>query len=341
MPSFLRSPLLHFLLLGASIFAAQGFRASHEEGSPPEAHRITLDTQRLAELQQGFVDQAGRRPDAGEIERMIEAEVDEEILYREAIARGLLERDGGVQTRLIQKMLFLEGATQIEDAGALLARATRLGLHHEDVVVRRILVEKMKLLGSMLDADERVRPEEVSAAYQARGEALRAPDRLSLVHVFLSRDRRGETLEAEARALRERLVATEMSPAEAVAWGDPFPLGHRLEDRSLPDLERSFGGHVGEAAFALPLGVWSEPVESAYGLHLVHVDARAPGRIPPLEAVGERLRLALEEQRRAAKLEALQTDLRARYEVVLPEQTPPPLVESRDHGPREETQEPG
>lgn len=340
MPLFLRSPLLHFIVLGALLFAAQGWRAARTNSTETGAHRITLEADRIAELQRSFVQQAGRRPEPAEIARMIEAEVEEEILYREAVARGLLERDGGVQTRLLQKMLFLEGGAQIEDAGGLLSRAVALGLDREDVVVRRILVQKMKLLGSKLDADQHVRVDEIAAAYREQREALRAPERLTLAHVFLSRDRREAKLEPAALDLRRRLIQDDTPPSDAIALGDPFPLGHHLERQSQHDLQRRFGARFGESAFALEPGGWSEPIESAYGLHLVRVESREPGQIPPLEAVSDRIRLQLEEQRRAANLEALQTDLRARYEVVLPE-TDAPLVESRTPSPQQATQESG
>ena len=333
MPTFFRSPLLHFMILGTLLFATQAWRAARPTAERGESFRIALETDRLVELRRSFVEQTGRGPDSAEMARMIEAEVAEEILYREAIARGLLERDGGVQTRLLQKMLFLEGGTQIEDAGALLARAVELGLHREDVVVRRILVQKMKLLGSQLDPEQRVRVDEIAEVYREERETFRSPDRLTLAHVFLSRDRRGPTLERDARALRRRLIEHETPVSEAIALGDPFPLGHHLDRRSRDDLARSFGARFGEAAFALESEGWSTPIESAYGLHLVRVEARERGRIPPLEAVTDRIRLQLEEQRRAANLEALQTHLRTRYEVVLPDDGPGRrgLLESRAH----------
>ena len=40
-----------------------------------------------------------------------------------------------------------------------------------------------------------------------------------------------------------------------------------------------------EGLAALPTGEWSGPLESAYGLHLVHIDARTEGVLPPLDEV--------------------------------------------------------
>jgi len=212
--SWIRSPLLHFLSIGMALFVADGLRealvpftrfatfapflplATEQDPAPLQ---IEIDAARLDMLEQGFVTQMGRAPDPDESVRLLAAEVDEEILYREALARGLLERDGGVQTRLIQKMLFLDGAAGIENAGELLRRAKQLGLDQDDIVVRRILVQKMRLFGSTLEESERPSWESIAARYAQTREAFREPDRISFVQVFLSAD--------------ERLGATQVQPS--------------------------------------------------------------------------------------------------------------------------------
>ena len=42
---------------------------------------------------------------------LIAQAVDEELLYREALARGLDEHDVDIETRLVQKMMFLDEDT--------------------------------------------------------------------------------------------------------------------------------------------------------------------------------------------------------------------------------------
>ena len=121
MRALLRSPLLHFLVLGTLVYVLQGASETPTEADAVD-RVIAIDPARMAELRTTFTEQMGRGPNEIEVARMIDAEVEEEILFREAVARGLLERDGGVQTRLIQKMLFLEGEATIDEAPDLLAR---------------------------------------------------------------------------------------------------------------------------------------------------------------------------------------------------------------------------
>ncbi len=322
-----RSPILHFLLVGGLLYGFQSAISAPigvaADETRANARQIAFDEEYIADLRRSFSERAGRQPDESETRRLLEVEIEEEILFREAVALGLMERDGGVQTRLIQKMLFLDNDSRLEDAPALLARAIDLGLHRDDIVVRRILVQKMRLLGSSLAQDERPGPEEIAARYREERESLRMPERRSLTHVFLSRDRRRDSLEADANAVRERLGTTTRDRStrgvEPSSLGDPFPLGHRLDSRSEVDLARSFGESFGATVFALDPGRWSDPIRSAYGLHLVRVESVSPGRIPPLEAVADRLRLEIEERRREENLSGLLNDLRSRYEILLPE----------------------
>ncbi len=327
----LNRPLVHFLCAGALLFGARGLlQASGLEAVGLEAAdaagaRIEIDAARISELEDEFAGVAGRRPARDELAGLVERAVDEELLYREARARGLDAGDGGVDARLLQKMLFLEqGAAPSEpaDAAALIDRARALGLDREDLVIRRILAEKLRLQATAIAAAETPDEFALRRAYEARGEALRTPERRSFVQAFFARDRRGAPMEQAADEARRRLA--DEPPAQAVAArpaaivpGDPFPVGQRIAARTRDELDRLFGAGFGEKVFALPQDAWSEPIESAYGLQLVSVEAILPAEIPPFERVRDRLRLEQEEAIRARKLAALLAELRTRYEVAV------------------------
>ena len=98
----LRSPLFHFLALGALLFAANARLVARD--AEAAQYRIALDATRIAELERDFERQVGRAPDARELDGLVEAHLEEEMLYREAVARGLLERDGDGQLQLTPRM---------------------------------------------------------------------------------------------------------------------------------------------------------------------------------------------------------------------------------------------
>lgn len=62
----------------------------------------------------------------------------------------------------------------------------------------------------------------------------------------------------------------------------------------LPDALESAPSYTGDGTLgtgvvahldAIDLGAWEGPIRSSYGLHLVRVDARTPGRMPTLDEV--------------------------------------------------------
>lgn len=342
----LRTPLLHFLAIGALLAGGRawlardpaataratttgatgtgprtepepGPRTETAERAPMERPAVVLDAERITELAASLARRTGRPPSRAALAPLVREAFDEEILFREAMARGLDAHDAAIEARLVEKMLFLDDAATVDDAPALLARARALELEREDLVVRRLLVEKLLRLATTLSPDETPDAAALERAYQARRERLRSPDRFDLTHVFVGRDRRGDGVEAEAQSLLRALERGGRADASIRRRGDPFPFGAVLVGRSADELDRIFGPGFGARVGALAPGRWSGPIVSAYGLHLVRVDGREPGSVPAFESVRERLRLELEAERRAAKREALLAALRTRYELAV------------------------
>ena len=108
----LREPLVHFLLLGALLFGVWQF-AQDGRGATTPSKEIRLTVEELTQLALVFQSQWRREPTPEEFGRLVENRVQEEILYREALAMGLDKDDTIVKRRMAQKMQFLA-----EDVGA-------------------------------------------------------------------------------------------------------------------------------------------------------------------------------------------------------------------------------
>jgi hypothetical protein len=93
----LGQPALHFLVLGALLFA--GHRVVVGE---PNAIVVTPSVK--ADLVRRFQDEQGRAPTAAESEAALRAWKLEEALFREALRRGLDRDDRGVRSLLIEKL---------------------------------------------------------------------------------------------------------------------------------------------------------------------------------------------------------------------------------------------
>ncbi len=188
---------------------------------------------------------------------------------------------------------------------ALAREAVRLGLDEGDAVLRRRLVQKMELwLEAHLALDE---PDEddLEAERAAHPERYRIPARITFAHRFFASARPDAIGDA-----RDALAAG--APASA---GDPFLLGARFEASPRAEVVERLGAGFAEALDAAPVGAWSGPVQSAFGVHLVRVEARTPARVPPLAEVRERARDEVLRARRAEARREAERALVARYAV--------------------------
>ena len=101
----LRDPLLHFMILGAVLFAVYALATG--VFSSNQARRVEIGGAEIEFLVANFERQWGRGPTPEEKKRLLDARVREEILYREALAVGLDRNDVVVRRRMVQKMELL------------------------------------------------------------------------------------------------------------------------------------------------------------------------------------------------------------------------------------------
>jgi hypothetical protein len=109
----LHQPLLHFLILGATLFALWTWLG--DRGRSDEK-RIVVSTEKVEMLAALWQKQWRRPPLPNELQGLIDSYVREEVLYREALAMGLDREDTVIRRRLAQKIEFLaqDLATQAE-----------------------------------------------------------------------------------------------------------------------------------------------------------------------------------------------------------------------------------
>lgn len=100
LPRVLQEPLVHFLVLGALLFAAIAF-ANHLKRPV-----VRIDAREIEQLASYWEQQSQRPPTRDELAALIQERVDEELLAREAIRLGLDKDDLIVRRRLAQKMAF-------------------------------------------------------------------------------------------------------------------------------------------------------------------------------------------------------------------------------------------
>jgi parvulin-like peptidyl-prolyl isomerase len=307
MARLLRAPLAHFLALGGVLLALRGWF------DPPRAPRprVVITAADVARIAEAWTEEHGSSPDAAAMDGLVNQAIDEELLYREALARGFDRQDGAVRERLVRLGGFV-GEESARDRESLERDARRLGLERSDLVIRRHLVEMMELAAGWVGEAGLPSEPELREYLARHAEDFAQLARVRLTHVYLSEDARGEATTADALALLEELRGS--GAAAGAGRGDAFIRGAAF-DGSRDELARAFGRSFAEAVERAPSGAWFGPVRSIYGFHVVWVHRREPGRTPSLEEVRGRvlqrwLRERADERRRAAV-----RALRAAYDI--------------------------
>jgi hypothetical protein len=273
--SWLRQPLTIFILLGAALFAID--RAWNGAPEPLDgAHRIVVTTSQQQTLLEAFRAEAGRNPTPEETRQRLNRWIEEEVLYREALALNLDRKDLIVHRQLTQKMRFLLNESANVPAPT-------------DADLQKWLDQHMERYGK--------------------------PTTISFDQVFLGRGEHGGHLQKDAAAIAAKLA---VQPDQFMGLGDPFPQGQHVDDASPTILRRDFGAAFATAAESLPQSVWSHPITSGFGLHLVRITARRDFQPVPLADVRERVltdyQLAQHAQATQQAVEALKKKYRVEYE---------------------------
>ncbi len=287
--------LLSFLVLGALLFFGKRAVETH-----------------LSERPQLFV-----QVQASADEREVERAIDEAVLLELALSSRSALIDPLVRDQLLRAMRLQEHARGQDHDQALLEQALSLGVHRVDPVVRqRLIFQAQQVLRASLQAPVPTRAE-LQAYRSLHVDRYREPARVSFRQVFLSRNRRGKQLQADATALAQRLTNPQLGPSAIAALSDPTLLPFELERASVGEIDARFGPGVGQRVHSLAEARWSGPIASSYGVHLVYVTARHQGRLP---ALAEQQRRVLSDFRHDAGERALKAAVRTRregYRIVL------------------------
>ena len=307
--------VLHFVVGGVALFAINAFLRPPGKPAAPVAARapIVISSARIAQLRHDYTRETGLVASRQEEQRLIERAIEEEVLYREALARGLHLGDRSIRYRLIQKMSFL--ASEEADEEKLYRQALELDLGREDVVIRRLLIHKIRFVMKLSSGVGEPTDAELLACLERKRDRYLQPARISFTHVFLGTEKYGESLASEARHLLARIRAESVRPGTGVALGDRFPLGHEFRLRSEKALEKTFGSEFARIVFGLDRENWSGLVRSGYGLHLVWVAEIRPARLPALEDVRARVAGALIHEERERRYREMLARLRQQYDV--------------------------
>lgn len=324
----LRSPAVHFALVGGLLFA--GSRIFGPAAAPVETTRLEVSAERIDAIRLEMAFELGRSPSAEELRLALDQWIDEEILVRHALELGL-DREPAVEQRLALIGGFVAGEASDEpggdrasNVGVLAQQARELGLHRSDRVVRNILVDRASRLIREAVLSRRPTDEALDAYLHDHADDFSTEPTHALLHVEV----RGERQRAE-RLLGE-LRAADPDAAEVTSgvWGDAPSVDASQPALPEPEISRRLGYRFAGTLPGLPVGGWSGPVESRYGWHLVKITERNPGALPPLDSIRDRVEARMLRELAGRWLDERMRMLRASYDITIAgEESGRPLAE--------------
>jgi hypothetical protein len=322
---WLRNPMLHFVLIGVGLYGVSLlWSPSGPEQDSGVRDPIRISADRIQAMEADFERRWGKAPSSEEISALIEQNVEDEMLYREARLLALDYEDASVKRRLVEKMRAV-GESPARDPDALVREARELGLD-DDIVIRRLLVEKMRILLAQDPAAQPLTESELVDYLERNRDRFEQAAELSFSHVFLSEGTRGANLEKDAQAALAQLRTFNPPYSAVLELSDPFLLGLEIRAYSKSRVTARFGTSFAEQVFALQPGLWSNPIASPYGLHLVRIEEKAEPRLPGLAAVRQQVAAELEKERAEAQLARGLAHLRELYEIRVDLPLPDPTV---------------
>jgi hypothetical protein len=239
--------------------------------------RVGFTTADVAQVRATFERTWSRPPTAPELQKAFQRYVRSEVLYREALARGL---------------------------------------DRNDPVVRMSLVRKITMLGTAQAQATDPTDEELRAYFELRSERYRIPASFTLMQVYLNRDKRSDSVRKDAAQLLVMLRDQDPGAEELAGLGDTSMLPNLAREASEHDLARTFGNEFRDAVVSLPVGQWEGPVESGFGLHLVKITRREESRIPEWVEVRDRIQTDLLYEGRKAAEDQFYAEVLPRYQIV-------------------------
>lgn len=188
-----------------------------------------------------------------------------------------------------------------------------LGLDRDDPVIKRRVRQKLEVLAEETSPRGEPTDADLQAYLQTHADAFRKPPVVTFEQILVTPAGSDANAEAAVASAR-RALARGADPAK-LGVGTLLPRAER--DLPLDLVGRTFGERFAAQLESLPVGAWAGPIASGYGVHLVRLESRAPGGLPPLEEIRGTVQREWESERRKRALEADYQRMRAGYDVVI------------------------
>ena len=279
--SLMRKPLFHFILIGALIYVFYSFLIEEKAAGTGESNRTIIVTQaEIAFMVDSWQKRWNRPPTEEEKDGFTNAYIKEMVFYRVAL---------------------------------------EMGLDKNDVMIRRLLGQKVQFITNDLIKPQEPGENELKVYFKNNIDSYTLPERITMTQIYFDPDlREGQTLiDAENTiGLLKKIDINSVNPND---YGDRLMLQNHYPHRTEAEIARLFGNEFAKSIIELKTNEWHGPILSGYGTHIVYLHSRQKSDPPDFDKVRE---LVLEnwlDEKKKELNDLYYKGLLARYDVVIEE----------------------
>ena len=198
--------------------------------------------------------------------------------------------------------------------------ALALGLDKDDTVIRRRLQQKMEFLTD-LGVDELAPSDtDLDSYLKAHPDKFEIDPLTGFQQIFFNPDRHGDKIDQDAEATLKTLRT---NPAiDPATLGDASLLPFDLPPTSMTSIGQTFGADFANAVSKAEPGIWTGPIASSFGLHLVRASDHKAGRLPALVEVRDAVLREWSNEKRKELADTQINALLKRYNVTIESRSP-------------------
>ena len=242
-----------------------------------EPGKIVVTQAQIASLVTGFTRTWQRPPTSAELDGLVREYIREEVCTREAMA---------------------------------------LGLDKDDTIIRRRLRQKLEFISDTATAQAEPTDEQLQKYLLEHSDRFRVERRFTFNQVFVDPQKHEHSLSADIEQLLRKLRRSG-SNSDLSTMGDAFLLEQNFEAESASEIAKQFGEKFAAQLAELPVGEWSGPIASGYGVHLVLVTQRKDGGLPSLSEVRDAVKLEWINTQRSETSNKFYEALLSRYSITI------------------------
>ncbi len=277
MKKILKEPLVYFFVLGFVVFGLHSTLNREKQVKNEDPFTVDITSADIEWIRSSWEARMKRQPTQEELQGLIDRFIRDEILFREAMAMDLDDRDLVIQRRLVQKLTFV-----FED-----------------------LAETIELTD-----------DELKKYMQENQDKYRIPEMISFTHIYFNPDKRKDVME-EAKTVLARLKSAQREPKEAVSLGDTIMIDSAFREKSPDEAARILGREFASKLFSINEKGWQGPIESTFGLHLVYISEHTASRMPEFENIRENVKNDFMYDRKKKVIDGAYNTVKSRYTILV------------------------